>query len=266
MSSDPLQRPPIRPAPLSVVLLSHRAATDLSKRLDDWSLALDALGQDYEILLAQDATAVATTDTALLDRAPRVRVLRHFREPGVGSDLAAGLAAARFPLVLHADVTDGTCPDDVKLLLDKIDAVDLVSTHRVNTPEPVWLRGLGAIYRGLSRFLLGMPLEPLPGWPGWSGCARRLLVRLLFGVRLHGAESSFRLYRRAVFDRIPIQSTGPFVFVEVMAKANFLGAVMDEVVIRSPATPLADWKAALPDARRVLTHPEFTAPAEPLKT
>jgi hypothetical protein len=63
----------------------------------------------------------------------------------------------------------------------------------------------------------------LPGWLGWRRHLGGLLVRWLFGVRYRDAASPFRLLRRETLARFPLQSDGPFVHVEIVAKANFLG-------------------------------------------
>src|SRR2546422_989826 len=48
---------------------------------------------------------------------------------------------------------------------------------------------------------------------------------LLFGLWLRDPASPARLYRRSIFERIPIQSNGWFAQVEILAKANFLGCL-----------------------------------------
>ena len=70
--------------------------------------------------------------------------------------------------------------------------------------------------------------DPLPGWLGTNGHAARLLARVLFGVRTRDVLCPYRLLRREIFARIPIQSRGPFAHVELLAKANFLGHMMGE--------------------------------------
>src|SRR5207247_2116077 len=90
------------------------------------------------------------------------------------------------------------------------------------------------------------------------------LVRLFFGVRIVDVGSEFKLFRRAVFTRIPLQSDGPFVHVEILAKANFLGRLMAEVPISyrpdpagtTAAQPLID-RQVLAEARRVFRDPDF---------
>src|SRR5262249_30078436 len=119
-------------------------------------------------------------------------------------------------------------PQDLRRLLEKIDQVDLVTGYRVGRPVPVWRRLLDFLWRGFVRVLFGMPLEREDCWPGTRGWRRRWLARWMFGVRVRDPECAFRLFRRSVFQRIPIQSSGSWAQVEIIAKANFLGCWMAE--------------------------------------
>src|SRR5207248_6099704 len=98
-------------------------------------------------------------------------------------------------------------PSDLARLLEVIDKVDLVSGCRV-----------GRFARERTSV--------------WSQYAYRGFLRLLFGLRLKDVDCSFKLFRRSMFARIPIQSDGPFVHAEIRAKANFLGCIMSGVPVR----------------------------------
>jgi hypothetical protein len=78
----------------------------------------------------------------------------------------------------------------------------------------------------------------------------------LFGVRIGDIDSAFKLFRRSVFDRIPIQSDSAFVHAEILAKANFAGCVMDEIALDVPATWESDPRR-FADLRRVFRMPDF---------
>jgi glycosyltransferase involved in cell wall biosynthesis len=222
----------------------------------------------YEILVVDDGSTdgTAALAEALAAKRPQVRILRHETRRGEGAALRTGLAAARHPLLLT-----GTCdrqyqPDDLPRLLTDIDKVHVAVGYRVWQPVPLPLRLLGWLYRLFIRVALAHPLEPLPGWLGWGGWAAHVRARLCLGLRVHDVLCPFRLYRRAIFDRIPIQSDGPFAQVEVLAKANFLGYVMTETPVRHQppaAASKADADAgaarrqAGADFRRVFSHPDF---------
>jgi hypothetical protein len=73
-----------------------------------------------------------------------------------------------------------------------------------------------------SRVVIGVPLMPRVCWLGSEGRGRRWVARWVFGVRVLDPECPFRLARREIFQHLPIQSSGPFVQVEMLAKANHL--------------------------------------------
>jgi hypothetical protein len=145
---------------------------------------------------------------------------------------------ARHPLLAYAPCDPRFPPGDLKRMLTKptapgkpeleIDHVHLMSGYRAGRRVPLPLRALGALARLVSRVVFSHAPPPLPGWLGWRRHLGGLLVRWLFGVRYRDAASPFRLLRREVLARFPLQSEGPFVHVEIVAKANFLGHVLGE--------------------------------------
>jgi hypothetical protein len=262
---DPVTLPRIATEPVSVVLLAHdetarRAASEV---VEKWIACLDRLERDYEILVAEDASLdPAGTPTS---SHPRVRFLHEPTRRGPSACLRIGLAAARHPLLFYTECDRHQYqPGDFKRLLDEIDKVHLVSGYRKWQPLPRWLARLGGVYRSLVRLAFGDRPPPLPGWLGWKEHLSCWVVRLLFGVRLRDVYCAYRLCRRAIFDRIPIQSDGSFVHVEVVAKANFLGHYLnDEVTVnyrpRHPGdkTQASTWRQTLRDGWRVLAHADF---------
>jgi hypothetical protein len=247
------------------VLLGQSDRPGLEEALCAWIAHLNGLGREHELLLIDDALLDRTHELA--DRHPGLRVLRDPARRGVGAALRLGVAEAKHPLLFYAPCDGRYQPKDLRLLLDEIDKTHVVTGHRVGRKVPLLLRLIGFAWRGLIRVLFGLPLQPLPSWLGWRDHARNLLVRVFFGVQLHDVQCEFRLFRRSVFRRIPIQSDGPFAHVEVLAKANFTTAVMTEVPASyHPLTSPASWWK---EAWRVFTHPDFgpaVLPPEPLIT
>jgi glycosyltransferase involved in cell wall biosynthesis len=261
--SDPWQRPPIATAPLSVVLTAHNAGGELEGVVGGWARQLDALQRPYEIILVDDGSSddSGARADALALQLPSLVVHRHAAPRGLGAALRTGVGAARHPLLLCTTCDQQYRPEDLKVLLDAIDRVDLVTGCRAGRPAPAWIRGVTAIYRGFVRVVFGVALRPSPCWLGLSGWGRRWLARWVFGVRVHDPECAFRLFRRSVFRRLPIQTDGDFALVEILAKANFLGCLMDEVPVvhrpLPPGAPRAGPGRVTRDARRLFRNPDF---------
>jgi glycosyltransferase involved in cell wall biosynthesis len=266
--SEPPSRPAIAGAPISVVLPAHNAAAVLRQVLEEWETSLDSLNRDYELLLVDDGSTDGTAEQAseLAKTHPRLRLLRQEKRRGYGAALRRGLEAACFPLLATATCDRQYNPADLGRLLGLIDQVDLVVGYRRHHRPPPWLRLLHGLYRGFLRLVFGASPPPPPTWLGWSGFGRRLVARWLFGVRVHDPECAFRLYRRDLFAHIPIQSEGAFAKIEILAKANFLGALMaEESVSYTPPTqpdevvdsPTRDKKG---EAYRLFKNPDFGPP------
>ncbi|HYT88239.1 MAG TPA: glycosyltransferase family 2 protein [Gemmataceae bacterium] len=245
--SDPWQRPPIATSPLSVVLPAFNAAADLEAILTAWVKELDRLSRPYEILLVDDASTdeTAVRAEALVGQMPALRVLRHAVRRGLGAALRTGIEAASHPLLFYTICDRQYRPEDLKVLLAAIDRVDLVTGCRAGRPTPGWAHALGTTYRLFVRVLFGLQLEPSRCWLGASGWLRRRVARWIFGVRVDDPECAFRLFRRSILQRFPIQTDGDFAQVEILAKANFVGCLIDQVPVAHQPRP--DGRPLAPD-------------------
>lgn len=260
--------PAITSEPISVVLLVHNAEAHLEEVVGSWVGFLNGLNREYEVVLVDDGSTDRTAELAepLVQRNPRVRLLRHETHRGEGAALRTGVAAAQLPLLACAPCDRRYRPDELRRLLGEIDRAHVVSGYRVWQPVPGWARGLGQAYRAAARILFALTPEVLPGWLGWRTHLHQVVARVLFAIRLKDVGCRFRLFRRSVFERIPIQSDSRFAHTEVLAKANFLGCIMTETPIsyRPPATPDDEpWKRSLAEGYRVFCQPEFGPPTPP---
>ena len=254
----------MRPPPVSVVLPTYNRATLLPGAV--CSIQSQSLA-DWELIVVDDGSTDHTVRLLpiLTDRHGRLRILRHSERRGVGASLRTALTTARHPLLFYTLCDPRYRPVDLNRLLKEIDRVHLVTGYRAGEPVPRFWRWIGAMRRGLGRLVLGHSDPPLPGWLGWKHHLGGLVVRLLFGVRNQDVTCPFRLARRSIFARIPLQSDGGFVHVEILAKATFLGLLLGEEVPlgdRNHPVTAADTKCdsvgrPLADAARVFRHPDF---------
>jgi glycosyltransferase involved in cell wall biosynthesis len=255
--------PPIADQPISAVLLAHNDEAQLEAVVAEWITLLDGLKREYELLVVDDGSTdrTAALADALAGRFGQLRVLRHEEHRGQGAALRTALAAATKPLIFYTTADRQYQPADFKRLLAQIDKVHLVSGFRCWQPVPSVLRGLGRVWRLFLRVVLSLTPEPLPGWLGWREHLYRALCRVVFAIRLQDMNCAYRLCRRDIFSRIPIQSDGDFVHTEILAKANFLGCYMnDEVPIPYRPREGLVRERMRQDWRRVFSHPDFGPP------
>lgn len=272
--------PPIASQPLSAVLIARNQANHLEAILGAWVTFLNGLDREYELILVDDGSTDGGGDLAekLASNFRRVQVLRHATTRGDGAALRTALAAARHPLLFYTLCDPHYQPSDLGRLLRKrsdpskpdleLDQVHLMSASRGGRPMPWPWRAAGLLWRIFCRLMFTQAPDRLAGWLGWKRHLVRGLARLLFGVRYHDIACPFRLHRRSIFSRIPVQSDGPFVHIEILAKANSLGLMMGEEVPLEPGhyPPLKDalsreeYRQLLADARRVIRRPDFGPP------
>jgi glycosyltransferase involved in cell wall biosynthesis len=260
-------RPHISREPISLLLPCFNQAAGLSAIVEGWHKALAKLDRSFEIIIIDDGSTDGTKEIAdgLASRHQRVQVGRHDERRGFGTCLRTGVPLAKSPLVAYTSCDYQYAPSDIQKLLQAIDTADLVNGSRTDAMPPA-LRKLGMVYRGAVRVLFGLPMEPRPGWSGWGDWFRSQRARWVYGVRVRDPHSAFKLFRKSVLERIPIQSDGEFVHVELLAKANFMGCLIAEVPIgrlggafKGAAEPAAGEEAK--DRRRVFRRPEFGAEA-----
>ncbi len=235
---DALERTPIAQAPLSVILPAYNQETNLEKALGDWIDYVESLGRDYEVFVVDDGSTDRTAELAEAQGAahPRLRVLRHPSHLGYGAALRTGLASAQYPLCFYADCNNGYVAGDLQLLLEAVDQVDVVAGHRIWAGPQPRVPFKERVFRGL--------------------------VRPIFGVKLKDIDCAFKLFRREIFRRIPIQCNSSFVHTEILAKANFLGCLMTEVPVsyHPPAelhSETLNRMGRWADAYQILRDPDF---------
>jgi glycosyltransferase involved in cell wall biosynthesis len=269
---------PIADKPLSVVLLAHDDAAHVEPVLTGWSEFLDARPGEHELILIDGSTdGTAEKAEALKERLPRLHVLRQGEPHGEGRALRLGLEAASRPLVFYTLCRPEYQPADLGRMLDRpaapgstgkeIDHVHLLSGYRAGQPVPAAWRLVGRLW-WLVCLLVAHTPHRLPGWLGWRRHLGWAATRVVFGLRHQDVACPFRLMRREVLARIPIQSRGPFAHVELLAKANFLGHLMSEempIDVVPPATH-ADLRQVWRDAWLVFDHPDFGPAVLPAET
>lgn len=224
------------------------------------------MGRPFEILLideASDDDTFAAAECLAVKHAELIPI-RLEKPAGVGAALRTAVARSRHPLFFYTTIDYPYQPSELKKLLERIDDVDLTTGFRAGRAEPTWYRVYRTARDLVLRVVFGIPRETLPGWLGAKALWYARLVRLVFGVHIVDIDSAFKLFRREVFDRIPIQSDGPFVHAEIIAKANFMTLWMDEIPIAPMPGAAAvivrtdfEWRDRWQDVKRMMLHPDF---------
>lgn len=222
--ADMWERQPIAKSPVSVLVMAEGPGDALRKTLE--GIAPAAKGHPYEVIVP--VAAGQSGWEPVVHATPHARlVVDAAVGRGEGAALRVGIAAAQHPLLftLPAGYDAAVLP----AFLKEIDLVDIVCGSR----------------RGKAK--------------GWKWRQFFSVAYQLFGLWLQDPECPVRLYRREIFERLPVQSNGSFTQIEILAKANFESKLLTEVPIDGP---LEDRPRDRKDLWRVMNHPDFGPPPE----
>jgi len=260
------------PEPVSVVLPVHNAGDRLALAVSVWLDALEKLNREYELIVVDDGSTDSTAATAedLTTKYSRVRVFTHVARTGFGASLRTAFPETRYSLVFYTALDYPYTPQDLGALLARIDhtdeifkrKLDMVSGCRTGRKVPTAWKLIGYLFRGFCRIGLGLPLDPLPGWLGFKAHRRSWTSWILFGVPLVDVNSAFKVFRKSLLEKFPIQSDGEFVHAELIAKSTFVISLMDELPLtpRPDPVPNPEWS----DLGKVLTNAQFNPPTAPV--
>jgi glycosyltransferase involved in cell wall biosynthesis len=264
---------------LSFLLPICNQSGHLELVMSSWSTLLEKLERPYEILLIDDGSTDATQklldghdgNPGLAKRIPHLRIITHAARLGFGACVREGIAESKYPLIFYTGCDHPYNPGDLREFLKRIEhsdpitgkKIDVVTGYRATTPLMGWQKTRDRLWRLFLRIVLALPSIPKPGWLGKDNHRFARQMRAFFGLRVGDVNSKFKLFRKKIFERIPIQSNGEFVHGEILAKANFLACLMDEAPIAQRPGPFPAHAEPPPlvsrskEMRRVFSQPDF---------
>jgi len=192
---------------LSVFLPAYNEADNVRKAVEGVSAVLRSLDTDYEIIVVNDGSLDNTGDIVrqMIPEIPNLRLEEHSPNRGYGAALKAGFAAARGELIAFVPADNQFDFSEITRFLKQIESADIVSGYRVNRQD-TFMRRVNAF--------------------GWN-----ILVRLFFGYLCRDVDCGFKLFRREVIERVPVESNGAMIDTELLARAQAYGYRIAEVPV-----------------------------------
>jgi glycosyltransferase involved in cell wall biosynthesis len=193
---------------VSLVVPMFNEERSIERLLDVAVPALESHATEWEIVLVDDGSTDGTVDLAEERAAeePRIRVLVHAANRGLGGALRTGFATARHEWILYSDCDLPWDLGETGRLFRtaELTGADFVSAYRHDRT------GEGAV-RSLYSFL-------------YNG-----LVHALFGTVIRDVNFSCKLFRRELLVGLPLRSEGSFIDAELLARCAARGATIQQV-------------------------------------
>jgi glycosyltransferase involved in cell wall biosynthesis len=197
---------------ISIVIPIHNEEPAILPLYDRLTTVLESLQRPYEILFVDDASTDRSFDLLanLVETDPRLKVIRLRRNFGQTAALAAGFDEAEGEIIISLDGDLQHDPDDIPLLLEKIDeGYDIASGWRKERVD-------NAVTRKIP--------SRIANW----------MMKRASGVDLHDFGTTFKAYRAEILKDINLYGE---LHRFIPALASFYGARIAEVPIRNIERP-----------------------------
>lgn len=199
-----------RLASLSFFFPAYNEEGNVEAVVRDALATLPTFADAIEVLIVDDGSRDRTPQIAdaLADADPRVRVVHHERNKGYGGAVRSGLLSSRKEFIFFTDGDRQFKLADLPRLLEAIDGVDAVIGYRIKRRDPARRRFTAWVYNRL--------------------------IRILFGSTIKDVDCAFKLFRREVFQRVPlaeVRSNGAFFSAEMLLTLKKHGIRLAEVPI-----------------------------------
>ncbi|HEX9437559.1 MAG TPA: glycosyltransferase family 2 protein [Candidatus Limnocylindria bacterium] len=200
-----------RLASLSAFFPAYNEQANVEAVVREALAKLPRFADDLEIVVVDDGSADRTGEIAdrLAAEDPRVRVVHHRPNRGYGGAVRSGLVSATREHVFFTDADLQFDLDDLERLLPRLARADVVIGYREKRADP--------------------PKRLFIAW------VYNTLIRVLFVSPFRDVDCAFKLFRREVFDRVPlarVRSNGAFFSPELLLVLRAGGVRIEQVGVR----------------------------------
>ncbi len=181
---------------ISFVFPMYNERDNIEKTLSKAKRLAEKLTNDYEIIIADDASTDGSGDLVdhLAKRDPQIKSVRLQKNTKFGGALNAGLLAAQKPVIVYTDSDFPAREEDIQNALALLTSSDIVTAYSLVIKDTKFKRIL------LSK--------------GYN-----FLVRLLFRLHLRDINSGLKIYKLETINRNGYRSRSPFIDVEIFIEA-----------------------------------------------
>lgn len=180
---------------ISVFFPCYNEQDNVGRTVEKALDVMEKLNADFEIIVVDDGSSDDTGRIAdeMAGRDERVKVVHHTQNLGYGAALQSGFKSSTKQFVFYTDGDGQFDINEMPPLLPLMEQYDIVSCYRLNRRDPI--------------------IRKINGWC-WTK-----LVCLMFGLNIRDIDCAFKLYKREIFNKINMSSTGALIDAEILARA-----------------------------------------------
>ena len=196
---------------LSVFFPMYNERQNIPRALSEAVRVLPTLGLDrWELIVVDDGSVdgcAALVEEAIHAMPPdgELRLVRHSKNEGYGKALQTGFAAARLDAVFYTDADLPVDLSDIARALPLLAEAQVVIGYRTGRRETL----IRDVYS-----------------TGYNA-----LMQLMFGVRVHDVNFSFKLIRRSALLGVKLSARSVFIDGELLAEARRCGLSLAEIPV-----------------------------------
>ncbi len=198
----------MRPSGISAFFPAYNDGGTIPSMVITALRTLAAITDDYEVIVVNDGSSDYTAEVLeeLARVYPKVRIVHHPRNRGYGAALRTGFASATKEWLFYTDGDAQYDPHEIKTLVEALaPGVDIVNGFKIERHDPLHRIVIGRIYH--------------------------YFVKFAFGFKLRDVDCDFRLIRREIFDRVPLESDTGTICLEMIKKFQDNGYTFAEVPV-----------------------------------
>ena len=189
---------------ISVILPALNEQENIKKCVLSATKYLERRFDDYEILVVNGASTDNTEEIVkkLAKNDKHIKLINR-KKLGYGVGLRAGVAHASKELIFYTDSDNLFDIEEMDILLPLLNSYDIVSGYRIKRQDPLMRIFVAEVYN--------------------------ILIRTLFGLKVRDIDASFKLYRKAVFNKIDLKANTGLIDAEILIKAKKVGFSVGQV-------------------------------------
>lgn len=192
---------------LSVIFPAYGEEENVGFMVDSIMEVLRCLGVPGEVIVVDDGSTDGTASVTreICRRDPRVKLVSHPSNLGIGRAVWSGIGASTMPWIFYTDCDGQFDLRELSVLWDLRHGADVVSGFRRGRQDP------------LMRLLYSF--------------AYNSLAYLLFWGGFRDVDASFKLFRRDIFSRFDVRSNSSVADLELLLLPRMLGMRVVQVPV-----------------------------------